>query len=211
VTGRRVAGRHRAGRRWARVAVWPVLVATLAGGAAGCARSTGAPGTSGDTRFVAGDGTITIVPQTERRRPVDLRGVTLEGAQLDIASLRGRVVVLNVWGSWCAPCRKEAPDLQAAAVELRPKGVEFVGINSSDKDRAQALAFQRTFGVTYPSLADDGGAALLALRGAVAPNAVPTTIVLDREGRIAARITSATTKVTVVDVVEDVLTGGGGG
>jgi thiol-disulfide isomerase/thioredoxin len=188
----------RAARRCARRAAAPLVVAAALGaGLAGCGESSGG-------------GTITLVPEGKRQQPVDLRGTTLEGTPLDVASFRGKVVVLNVWGSWCPPCRKEAPDLQAAFLELRPKGVEFVGIDTNDKDKAQALAFQKTFGVTYPSLADDGGAALLALRGAVAANAVPTTLVLDRQGRIAARISSATTKATVLGVVEDVLSGKAG-
>ena len=181
------------------------LTAVLVGGAvAGC---TGSPSEASGVNYVAGDGTITLLAPDRRGQAIELRGTTLEGVPVDVSAYRGRVVVLNVWGSWCPPCRKEAPDLQAASVELKSRGVQFLGINTNEKDAAQALAFQRTFGVTFPSLADDGGAALLALRGAVAPNAVPTTLVLDPQGRIAARISSATTKVTLVDVVEDVLAG----
>jgi thiol-disulfide isomerase/thioredoxin len=190
----------RGGKGW-RAAAPLVVAAVLGAGLAGCGESSG-----GD----ADGGTITVVPEGKRQQAVELRGTTLEGAPLDVASFRGKVVVLNVWGSWCPPCRKEAPDLQAAYTQLRPKGVEFVGIDTNDKDKAQALAFQKTFGVTYPSLADDGGAALLALRGAVAANAVPTTLVLDRQGRIAARISRATTKATLAGVVEDVLSGKAG-
>jgi thiol-disulfide isomerase/thioredoxin len=169
--------------------------------------TVGLAGCGGSSDGTTGDGTITMVPAAKRQQSVDLRGTTLEGVPLDVAAFRGKVVVINVWGSWCPPCRKEAPDLQAAYIELKAKGVEFVGIDTNDKDKAQALAFQKSFGVTYPSLADDGGGALLALRGAVAPNAVPTTVVLDPQGRIAARISSATTKATVVGLVEDVLAG----
>jgi thiol-disulfide isomerase/thioredoxin len=191
------------------------LVAALAGTAlvgtalAGCSSSSGAQTV---TEYPGGDGSIIVVKPAElaKQKPVELRGTTLEGAPIDVASLRGKVVVLNVWGSWCPPCRKEAPDLQAAYVALKPKGVEFLGIDSNDKDKAQALAFQKTFGITYPSLADDGGGALLALRGAVAPNAIPTTLVLDAKGRVAARISSATTKATLVGVVEDVIAGKSG-
>jgi thiol-disulfide isomerase/thioredoxin len=118
-------------------------------------------------------------------------------------------VVINVWGSWCPPCRKEAPELQAAAQKLGPQGVQFLGIDTSDSDRDQALAYQRTFGITYPSISDPAGDALLALRGAVAPNAIPTTLVLDQQGRVAARISAATTATTLVDVVGDVSAGKG--
>jgi thiol-disulfide isomerase/thioredoxin len=167
----------------------------------------GSSNSSSGTNFVAGDGTITLVPQGRRQAAVELRGTTLEGVPVDVATYRGKVVVLNVWGSWCPPCRKEAPDLQAASQKLAAQGVQFLGINTNDPDPAQALAFQKSFGVTYPSLADRTGAALLALRGAVAPNAVPTTLVLDTQGRVAARISSATTTTTLTDLVEDVLSG----
>jgi thiol-disulfide isomerase/thioredoxin len=169
--------------------------------------SSSSAGTSGGSNFVSGDGTITLVAPGKRAQPVDLRGTTLEGAPFDLTALRGTVVVLNVWGSWCAPCRKEAPDLQAASVALKAKNVHFVGINTADKDPAQALAFQQSFGVTYPSITDDGGQALLSLRGAVPPNGIPTTLVVDAQGRIAARISSATTTATLVDLVDDVIAG----
>lgn len=199
------AGRRgRVGGRGASAALLAVAAVLAGTTLAGC---SGDSANGGGTNYVAGDGTITVVPADRRQQPVDLRGTTLEGAPVDVSAFRGKVVVLNVWGSWCPPCRKEAPDLQAASVELKAKGVEFLGINVQERDKAQALAFQRTFGVTYPSLADDGGTALLALRGAVAANAIPTTLVLDPQGRIAARISSATTKVTLVGVVDDVLAG----
>jgi len=162
---------------------------------------------SGGTNYVAGDGTITLVPAAKRQAPVALRGTTLEGQPVDVATFRGKVVVLNVWGSWCPPCRKEAPDLQAASQRLAAQGVTFLGIDTGDPDPAQALAFQKTFGVTYPSIADSGGQALLSLRGAVAPNAIPTTLVLDAQGRIAARISAATTTTTLTDLVGDVVSG----
>lgn len=170
---------------------------------AGCGSGGGtAPARAG---FVAGDGTITVIEPDRRGQPIDLAGTTLEGQRLDVATFRGAPVVLNVWGSWCGPCRKEAPDLEAAHQQLQARGVSFLGINTREEDPAQALAFQRSFEVTYPSLADQGGTLLLSLRGAVAPNAIPTTVVLDDQGRIAARITGATTRTTLVDVVESVL------
>ena len=198
MTARRGTGRRRA------AALAAAGAAGLSALLAGCSGSS--QGGSG-TNFVAGDGTITLVPAARRQAPVDLHGTTLEGQPVDVATFRGSVVVLNVWGSWCPPCRKEAPDLQSASQRLTASGVHFLGIDSGDPDPAQAVAFQKTFGVTYPSLADTTGQALLALRGAVAPNAVPTTLVLDTQGRIAARISSATTATTLTDLVNDVVAG----
>jgi thiol-disulfide isomerase/thioredoxin len=188
-----------------RVAGAVLAVAVTSVGLVGCSGSSS--GTGGGTNFVAGNGTITLVPPTKRQQVVDLRGTTLDGTPLDLSSLRGKVVVLNVWGSWCSPCRLEAPALQNAATDLKAKNVEFVGINTADKDPAQAVAFEKNFKITYPSISDADGQALLSLRGAVAPNAIPTTLVLDAGGRIAARISGRTDKVTLEDLVQDVIDG----
>ncbi len=114
------------------------------------------------------------------------------------------IVVLNVWGSWCPPCRKEAPALVEAAASLKSKRVAFVGINTQDPDPSQALAYERTYGVTYPSLVDDGGKLLLALQRAVPPDAIPSTLVLDPQGRVAARFSGAIPLRTLEDLVADV-------
>ncbi len=157
--------------------------------------------------FQAGDGSITVLTPDQRKPVGELRGSTLDGQQLDLASYRGKVVVLNVWASWCAPCRAEAPALNAASAELAAKGVEFVGINTRENgNKAAAEAFERTYGITYPSLFDSPDY-LLALRGAVAANAIPSTVIVDAQGRIAARVSGATTKTTLVDLVEDVVAG----
>jgi thiol-disulfide isomerase/thioredoxin len=138
---------------------------------------------------------------------VAIVGATLTGDQLDIASYRGKVVVVNVWGSWCGPCRKEAPALEAAYQRLKPQGVMFLGINTRDDDVALARAYQSKFSVTYPSVVDAGGQVLLGLRGAVSPSTVPTTLVLDTQGRIAARVTSTVDESTVEGLVADVVAG----
>lgn len=195
--------------RQVRRTVAGVVAALVAAGAVGGCSADGTTGTSAGegSNYVSGDGTITYLPPSRRRDPVALSGTTLEGRTLDLATMRGSVVVVNVWGSWCPPCRKEAPDLQRAYDELRPQGVEFVGINFRDPDPAPAQAFQRAFGITYPSLRDDGGSALLALRGAVSANSIPSTLVLDEQGRIAARASTALTRTTLVDLVADVRSG----
>jgi thiol-disulfide isomerase/thioredoxin len=114
---------------------------------------------------------------------------------------------VNVWGSWCAPCRSEAPDLVAASEELADDGVEFLGINSRDLDRAAARAFQRRFEVPYPSIYDQQGRTLLAFRGTLSPNAIPSTVVIDQEGRVAASVIGEVTRSTLVGLVEDVVRG----
>ena len=158
-----------------RLAAGAVAIATLA--LAGCA---GAPGTgAAETGFVAGDSSV--VRLSGQAEPVELTGRTRDGDPLDLAALRGQVVVLNVWGSWCAPCRAEAPALERVSVALRPAGVRFVGIDVKDEASA-ARAFAARFS-TYPSVYDPDGRALLALRSSVPPSAIPSTLVLGRDGR----------------------------
>jgi thiol-disulfide isomerase/thioredoxin len=142
----------------------------------------------GNEGFVAGDGTTTELAPDQREEPVALEGPTADGGQVTLADYRGDVVVLNVWYASCAPCRAEAPDLADISREYAGQDVRFLGINTRD-DAAQAQAFERTFSLDYPSVLDAGtGSALLALRGQANPQAVPTTLVLDRGGRVAARV-----------------------
>jgi thiol-disulfide isomerase/thioredoxin len=119
---------------------------------------------------------------------------------------RGKVVVINVWGSWCPPCRKEAPDLQAASVETKDVA-QFVGITSKDYDPAPAEAFVRSFKITYPSIYDPTGRVLLAFAGELPPSAIPSTMIIDREGRLAVRVLSEVSKITLVDMINDVANG----
>lgn len=178
----------------------------LVAGTAGCTSSTS--GGNADTGFMSGDGTVVRLAPDKRSAPVQFAGTTLEGERFDLAGHRGKVVVVNVWGSWCGPCRKEAPELQAAWEKLKGQDVQFVGIDTgAEETTPQALAFQRTFGITYPSVADEGGKVLLPLRGVVAPNAIPSTVVIDAQSRVAARISGPTDADTLVGLVQDVLTG----
>jgi thiol-disulfide isomerase/thioredoxin len=119
---------------------------------------------------------------------------------------RGKVVVVNVWGSWCPPCRKEAPDLQAASVETKDVA-QFVGITSKDYDPAPAEAFVRSFKITYPSIYDPTGKVLLAFAGELPPSAIPSTMIIDREGRLAVRVLSEVSKITLVNMINDVANG----
>ncbi|MFE2183612.1 TlpA family protein disulfide reductase [Streptomyces sp. NPDC059455] len=148
----------------------------------------GTSGGSADTKFVQGKGGVDTVAEENRKDAPQLSGKTLEGKPLDVADYKGKIVVLNVWGSWCAPCRAEASNLAKVAKDTKAKGVQFIGINTRDSNRAPALRFEKEYGVDYPSLYDPIGKLMLRFpKGSLNPQAIPSTIVLDREGRIAAR------------------------
>ena len=166
-------------------------------------------GSSGDAGFVSGKGVITRLAVDDRKEPGEVAGETLEGEPISLEDFEGKTVVVNVWGSWCAPCRAEAPDLVAASEELAADDVEFLGINSRDLDRAAAQAFQRRFEVPYPSIYDQQGKTLLAFRGTLSPNAIPSTVVIDAEGRVAASVIGEVSRSTLVGLVEDVMAGEG--
>ena len=114
--------------------------------------------------------------------------------------------MINVWGSWCAPCRKEAPDLQAASAETSDIA-QFIGITSKDYDPAQAEAFVRAFKITYPSIYDPTGKTLLAFAGQLPPSAIPSTMIIDEQGRLAVRVLGPISKITLVDMINDVAGG----
>ncbi|MDO5617493.1 TlpA family protein disulfide reductase [Kocuria sp.] len=140
----------------------------------------------GDTGYIAGDGSVTEYAQAERGEPVDFSGTLFDGTEVTAAELRGKPALLNFWYAGCAPCRKEAPDLVEMAHE-HDGAIAFYGVNVRD-ERATAEAFERTFEIPYPSFEDRDGGVLLALSKFVPPQAVPTTIILDAEGRVASRV-----------------------
>jgi thiol-disulfide isomerase/thioredoxin len=173
----------------------------LGGFVGGCSNVAG----TGDKGYVDGQGVITVLPVAKRKVPGEVSGETLDGKQVSLASYAGKVVVVNVWGAWCPPCRAEADDLEAAAKELTPQGVVFLGINSRDSSKDNARAFERTYDVPYPSIYDPSGRNLLAFRGTLSPNAIPSTVIIDKDGRVAASVLGeVTSKTTLVDLVEDV-------
>jgi thiol-disulfide isomerase/thioredoxin len=168
---------------------------------AGCAGTNSSPtGTNGgDNRFVAGDGSSQLIK--DRKPGPQAKGTTLDGKPLSLGDLTGsspgadtagKVVVVNFWASWCAPCRGEAPALQKLYEENKAKGVEFVGIDTRDYGKEAAQAFERTFKIGYPSIFDSDGQVTLAFR-VVPPSAVPSTLILDKHGRVAVRIIGSTT------------------
>ncbi|MFJ5215429.1 TlpA family protein disulfide reductase [Streptomyces sp. NPDC088354] len=169
--------------------------AALAGAAAfalaatACSTSTASSnGTGNGSNYVGGTGEISTIAQGHRTAAPDLSGKTVDGAQLSLADYRGKVVVVNVWGSWCPPCRAEAPHLAEVARQTKSQGVEFVGINTRDLQTAQAKAFEKEFGIPFPSLYDPAGDLLLRFpKGSLNPQAIPSTLILDRQGKIAVR------------------------
>lgn len=182
-----------------------VAAAACALALAGCATVTGGWDEDGaETGYVSGDRSVVTWEAGDREGPVEITGTDYAGEQVDLADWRGDVVVLNTWYAACPPCRAEAPDLVAIATDYADAGVHVLGINSTD-DPGAALAFERTFEVPYPSLHDADGAAVAALQGIVPIQAVPTTVVLDAEGRVAARVLGVIDPSTVRAVVDDLL------
>lgn len=155
---------------------------------AGCSTSKDAVQTGQEFTFVAPGGQTTILydPPESRGTLPQLEGESLlnPGTTVGLADFAGRVVVLNIWGSWCGPCRTEAPDLEFVARETAADGVSVLGIDVRD-DRAAAADFVRDRGLTYDSVFDPPGRTLVALKG-YPRNTVPSTIVLDRQHRVAA-------------------------
>lgn len=205
-----MSARSGGARRWAtgrRGAALSVGLSAALLGLAGCSDdgTIAEQARAGDQKgYIAGDGTLQQVAAADREIQVDLAGTTLEGEQWSSTDHRGEVVVINVWGSWCGPCKAEAPDLQAAYEHFEETGdpVQFVGVNDRDSPSA-AWAFEQRHEMPYPSLVDDGGATLLQLQGMANPR--PSTLVLDREGRLAARVAGQVSEATLRGLVEDVL------
>jgi thiol-disulfide isomerase/thioredoxin len=154
---------------------------------AACGRSSPVASTPDDGSAGAEAPGLTTFPLGERRAAPRVQGELLDGGLFESDGYQGQVLVYNVWGSWCAPCRAEAPVLRQVAGETRDQDVQFVGIDTRDNRKA-ARAFERRYGIRYPSVFDSDGRVLLAFRGIVPVAAVPTTVVVDRQGQVAARI-----------------------
>lgn len=156
--------------------------------AAGCAgRATASQGIHlGGYR--GGNGAVKVIPTGQRPELPTLRGEDLQGRALSSSGYGGKVLVVNFWASWCAPCVAEAPAFAQLSRELRPRGVEFLGVDFRNDDRGNARAFERRYGIGYPSLYDPASQIVLKFPESARPVAIPTTEVIDRQGRVAAVI-----------------------
>ena len=198
-------------------AVWgqfPERVGALLAAAAllavgGCA-TTGADEptrSAGQAGYVGVQANLTRIPPDHRLPVPAVSGRALGGGQtLSTQGHPGQVVVVNVWGSWCPPCRSEAPELEAASQQTR-RVAQFLGITVKDYDPAPAEAFVRVHKITYPSIYDPTGATLLPFAAVLPPSAIPSTLILDRQHRLAVRVLGPITKTTLVDMIHDVAAG----
>jgi thiol-disulfide isomerase/thioredoxin len=187
-----------------------VLTALLLVTAVGCSvgrSSSPATGTGGNG-YVGAAASFTLVAPADRKPAPVAEGRQLGAGDRTISTgdYPGKVIVLNVWGSWCGPCRQEAPALQGASVATR-KVAQFVGINSRDPDPGPPEAFVRVRSITYPSIYDPDGKVLVAFAGNLPLVQIPSTLVIDRQGRVAARIVGTISKTSLVGLVNDIAAG----
>jgi len=147
--------------------------------------------------FISGDGAVTFIKKSNRIKAPKISGMTLMGTDYNFDG--GKVAVVNVWASWCSPCRAEEPALSALARKY--SDVEFIGILTRDNP-VNAEAFSRKRNIPYPTLIDDS--ILVGFRKSLPANAIPSTVVIDETGKVAARISGAVTVASLTDLIERV-------
>ena len=157
----------------------------------------GGGSSTSEESFVSGDGSTTFIKISDRKIAPAITGLTLKGDNYTYQ--KDRVAVVNVWASWCSPCRAEAPTLVALANKYTD--VAFIGILTRDNP-ANAEAFERRFKIPYPTVIDDS--ILIGFKGSLPANAIPSTVVLDKSGRVAARISGAVTVASLSELIEKV-------
>ncbi|MGK9149542.1 TlpA family protein disulfide reductase [Plantibacter flavus] len=186
--------------RRTRIGVVTVLLAVLLAGCANDPLAAQYRAGSGKN-YIGGDGTITEIAAKNRGKPISFAGELETGAPTASTDYLGNVLVVNFWYAGCAPCRAEADDLQAVWEKYQGEGVAFLGVNVRDQVDT-ALTFATSYGITYPSAIDvNDGNFKIAFTGEVAANAVPTTLVLDRQGRVAARILGEISDDSILDAI----------
>lgn len=183
------------------------LVALLAAVAlAGCSQEAADPGDSAG--FVEGDGTSVILPVDQRKPAPVLTGTDLNGEPVDTSTWEGNPGVINVWASWCAPCRAEAPEL--VAVAKQNPDVNFLGLDTRDSD-APARAFVEKFNIPYPNLPDPDGQLVLQFSDSLPPQAIPSTLLVDAQGRVAGRFLGAVEAGELDAAIQDLVAEDSGG
>jgi len=179
-----------------------VLAATVCAGAAlAVVLLTGwATGGNSGVTDVAGSASAVLYSTGHRPLAPDFTATTLTGSRLSFSSYRGQVVVVNFWGSWCGPCREEAPTLAVTARQYRPAGVAFLGVDVRDTT-ASALAFAHNYGITYPSINDASSVITQDFTSVVPIAGTPTTLVIDRTGHIAGAVFGTATYQELTDIL----------
>lgn len=155
------------------------------------------------TQYEGGDANYVLWDEADRSAPVDAVGTTFSGEEIELAELRGQVVLINTWYAACPPCRAEAADLNAIAEDYEGD-IVVIGVNTRD-NRATAEAFERSFDTPYQSIEGKNGSFIAGLEGAVPLQAVPTTLILDAEGRPAARFIGQIDPQIVRGMIDDTL------
>jgi len=156
-----------------------------------------------DRQVLGGGKALVVVDPAERKPAAVATGPDLDGSGTVTTSHPGKVVVVNVWASWCAPCRQEAPELNDASKDLADDAV-FIGLNVREASPDAGRAFVRAFEVPYAHLYDPNGVQLIQFSADLSPNAIPSTLIIDRQGRTAVRIAGTVTRTTLVQLVRDV-------
>ena len=160
--------------------------------------SCGGGGSSiAEESFISGNGSVSYIKQSDRIAAPELSGMTLSGKNYTFSG--GQVAVVNVWASWCAPCRAEAPTLKALSEKYTD--VAFIGILTRDNP-VNAEAFERRFAIPYPTLIDDS--VLIGFRKSLPANAIPSTVVIDKSGNVEARISGEVTVASLSELIEKV-------
>jgi thiol-disulfide isomerase/thioredoxin len=183
------------------------VVSALAGSVslAGC--STSVSGGGGNTGFVDEGVGVTAIAASQRVAAPKLTGTTLDGQKFSLDQDKGDVVVINVWGSWCAPCREETAALEETYQKYQARGVKFLGINTRDITSA-AVAFDRSMNVTYPSLQDPDETLLLQFKSMLPAADIPSSVIVDRNGKVAVRVIGAVTEPQLAQQLDAVLSKG---
>lgn len=182
-----------------------LLLVALAALLTGCSTGSSAVDVDngGQFRFVAGTAAGEVIAAADRKTAPSFGGTLLDGTAFASSELSGKIAVLNFWGSWCPPCRVETPQFQQVYADVQAQGVQFLGLNVKDDDQL-ARAFVTSKSITFPSIYDPKGEVALAFRG-YPVNAIPSTVVLDRTGKVAAAYTSEVSEDDLRTTIDDLL------